>query len=342
MKQGHVWVGIGISLALVVYLFSFSGVDYGQLWPSLAAAEVPVLLAAAALLAGSLVIRAWRWQYLLKPLKKVGFSNSMSATSIGLMANMILPIRLGEIVRAVVLGYREGIDKSASFATVVVDRLLDGFTLLFILAVLLLVVPLPLDQGWEKSLRWGGLLFFSFYLGVFALLFYLHRSPARVLHGVRRLGSGLPVRWVDKLCGFLESFTGGLHTLDRTEYLGQIVVTSLILWGLIGVYNFLVVLAFKLNLPLTVGFLLLVAQAAAVMIPSSPGFVGTHHAASFACLRLWGVSPEAALSVALVMHAIGYFLTIAVGAIYLWVVGISLRDLRHPDRAIPGAPSTTA
>ena len=340
MKQRHIWVGLGISLALLGYLFA--RVEYGRLWLSLTSADVPLLLLAAALLTGTLVTRAWRWQYLLKPLKRVGFSNSLSATSIGLMANMILPLRLGEIVRAVVLGYREGIDQSASFATVVVDRLLDGFTILFILAVMLLVVPLPLDRAWQERLRWGGLLFFFIYLGVFALLFYLHRSPAQVLHWMRRLSSGLPARWVDRLCRFLESFSRGLHILDHTEYLGQIVVTSLILWGLMGAYNFLIVQAFHLNLPLTVGFLLLVVQAVAVMLPSSPGFVGTHHAASFACLRLWGVSPETALSVALVMHAIGYLLTIAIGAIYLWVVGISLRDLSQPDRAIPDLPSTTA
>ncbi len=340
MKHGQVWIGIGISLALVVYLFS--KVDYGQLWLSLASANVALLFAAATLLAGNVVMRAWRWQYLLKPLKSVEFSNSMSATSIGLMANMILPIRLGEIVRAMVLGYHEGIDGSASLATVVVDRLLDGFTILFILVILLLVVPLPLDQGWETKLRWGGMLFFSVYLGVFALLFYLHRSPSQALRGVRRLGSRLPVRWMDKLCRFLESFSGGLHSLDRTENLGQIVVTSLVLWGLIGVYNFLVVRAFELYLPLTVGFLLLVTQAAAVMIPSSPGFVGTHHAASFACLSLWGVSPERALGVALVMHAIGYFLTIAIGAIYLWMVGMSLRDFSHPERVNRGMPPTNA
>jgi uncharacterized protein (TIRG00374 family) len=340
VKQGHVWIGIGVSLALIVYLFS--KVDYGQLWLSLASAKVSLLLTAAALFGGTLVIRAWRWQYLLKPLKRVRFSNSMSATSIGLMANMVLPLRLGEIVRAIVLGHREGIDKSASFATVVIDRLLDGFTILFILIILLLIVPLPLDQAWEKKLRWGGLLFFAIYFSVLALLVYLHRSPSRVLQRVRRLCSALPARWVDRLCHFLESFSGGLHTLDRTEHLGQIVVTSLILWGLMGFYNFLVVLAFGLNVPLTVGFILLVAQAAAVMIPASPGFVGTHHAASVACLSLWGISPEAALSVALVMHAIGYFLTVAIGAIYLWAVGLSMRDLGKLDWAMPGSPPNAA
>jgi glycosyltransferase 2 family protein len=340
MKHGHVWIGIGISLALVIYLFA--RVDYGQLWLSLASANLSLLLIASVLLAGTLVIRAWRWQYLLKPLKSVRFSNSMSATSIGLMANMILPVRLGEIVRAVVLGHREQIDKSASFATVVIDRLLDGFTILFILVVLLVVAPLPLDEGWQQRLRWGGVVFFLLYGGAFALLFYLHRAPTQMLRCVRRFCAGLPSRWVDRLCHFLESFGEGLHTLDRTEYLGQIVVSSLVLWGLVGVYNFLVVLAFQLHLPLTVGFILLVAQAAAVMIPSSPGFVGTHHAASVACLSLWAVTPEASLGVALVMHAIGYFLTIAVGAGYLWAVGLSMRDIGQPDRGLPGTPSPTA
>jgi hypothetical protein len=340
VKHGHIWIGISISVALLIYLFA--RVNYGQLWLSLASANLSLLLIATVILGGTLVMRAWRWQYLLKPLKGVRFSNSMSATSIGLMANMILPMRLGEVVRAVVLGQREGINKSASFATVVVDRLLDGFTILFILVVLLFVAPLPLDHEWDQRLRWGGMVFFLLYVGVFAVLFYLHRSPARVLQGVRRLCSRLPTRWVDRLCAFLTSFSTGLHTLDRPQYLGQIVVASLILWGLMGLYNFLIVLAFQLNLPLTVGFILLVAQAAAVMIPSSPGFVGTHHAASVACLSLWGITPEASLSVALVMHAIGYLLTIAIGAVYLWVVGLSMRDLSRGKGDIQATPSPTA
>jgi glycosyltransferase 2 family protein len=340
VKQGHVWVGASISLVLLGYLFS--KVEYRPLWRSLASADVTFLLLAAVVVSGTLVIRAWRWQYLLKPVKSVGFSNSMAATSIGMMANMILPVRLGEIVRAVVLGHRERIDKSAVFATVVVDRLLDGVTILFILALILLIAPLPVDQAWQRRLQWGGVTFFLLYFAVFALLFYLYRSPARVLRGVRRLCSWLPARWVDRLCRFLESFCGGLQIFDRTDYLFQMIVTSLMLWGLMGLYNFLVVSAFQLNLPWVIGFILVVAQAAAVMIPSSPGFVGTHHAASVACLSLWGISPEAALGVALVMHAIGFFLTIVVGAVYAWNVGLSMRDISHVERALPGTPATLA
>ena len=341
MKRQHVWVGMGISFALLVYLFS--RIEYDQLWISLMSANPAFLLLAGVLLVGTLAIRAWRWRYLLMPLKPVGFPSLMSATSIGMMANMILPARLGELVRAVVLGHREQVDKSASFATVVVERLLDGFTILFILAVLLLLAPLPTGQDMERALqwaRWGGLVFLLVYLGVFALLFHLYRSTTHALQSMRRICAWLPVRWVDKLCQLLEAFSGGLKMLGERQSLVQIIAGSALLWGTFGVHNFSVVLAFQLPLPLTVGFLLVVFQAFAVMVPSSPGFVGTHHAASVACLTLWSVNPGVALSVALVMHALGFFLTVAIGGFYLWAAGLSLRDLTRTGTIFPRSPSS--
>jgi glycosyltransferase 2 family protein len=337
VKQGHVWIGLGISLALIVYLFS--KVDYRQLWFSLWSADGTLLGLAGALLATTFAIRSWRWQYLLRPLRRVGFSSLMAATCIGLMANMIFPARLGELVRAFVLGHRERLETSASFATIVVERLFDGFTVLLMLAALLLTASLPLGEGWERALRWGGLITLTGYLGVFVLLYYLHRSTAHALGGVQRLGKLLPEHWVNKFSAMLASFSGGLQTFSQGKYLGQIIISSALLWAAIGVFNFLVVLAFDLQLPLAVGFLLVVFQAFAVMIPSSPGFVGTYHAASVACLSLWGVSTEVALSVALVMHAITFVLTIGMGLGYLWAVGASLRDFTAPKIAVPPASS---
>jgi uncharacterized protein (TIRG00374 family) len=339
VKYGHLWTGIGISLALIIYLFS--RVDYGRLWGSLTSANLPLLAFAGALLASTFALRSWRWYYLIRPLKTVGFTSLMAATTIGLMANMIFPARLGEIVRAVVIGQRERIDKSAAFATIIVERLLDGFTILLILGILLLVSPLPLDRAWGQTVRWGGLLTLALYIGVFGFLLCLHHATPRVLHGVQRLSSRLPSRWVDKLVHFLDSFSVGLQTLSGRDFLAHIVVTSLILWGAFGLYNFLVVLAFDLHLPLSVGFLLLIFQAFAVMIPSSPGFVGTYHAASVACLSLWGITTEAALSVALVMHAGNFFMTTGLGAGALWGIGVSPRALMRRGSTLQGTPTSS-
>ena len=275
---------------------------------------------------------------LLKPLKPVAFPSLMSATAIGLMANMLFPARLGEIVRAWVLGRREHLDTSASFATVIVERLLDGFTILFILAALLLWVPLPMGEGLAWALRWGGLLVLAGYLAVFAFLLYVHRATAQAVRGVQRVCWWLPARSLEKLCQLLQSFSEGLHTLGDRRYLGRIIAGSVALWGAIGMYNFLVVLAFQLEVPLSVGFFLLVFQAFAVMLPSSPGFMGTYHAAIVACLTLWGVTTEVALGVALVMHALGFFLTVGIGLLYLWAAGLSLFDLTRTHAPLRPSP----
>jgi uncharacterized protein (TIRG00374 family) len=363
MKQRHLWIGLGISLIFLLLLLVRidyselkgsltsarwpsrgtiqSRIDYGRLWISLGTANPTLLLLGGGLITGTLAVRAWRWRYFLKPLKAVGFSSVMSATSIGMMANMLFPARLGELVRAFVLGQRERLDVSASFATVIVERLLDGFAILVILAVLLVGVPLPLEAGLERALRWGGLVGLAVNLGLFMFLLYLHRSTTQAMRGVRRVCSLLPRRWGDRLYSMLEGFSGGLQTLGRWDSLGQIVVASALLWGAIGLYNFLVLLAFQLQLPLAVGFLLLVFQAFAVMLPSSPGFVGTYHAASVACLSLWGVQAETALSVVLVMHALGFFTTIAAGFVCLWAIGLSPRDLTRASLAVPHQPSSS-
>lgn len=337
MKQGHLWGGIGISLALIVYLFA--RVDYGRLWDSLASADFPLMAAAGLLMASTFALRSWRWHYFLRPLKRVRFPSLIAATAIGLMANMLFPARLGEIVRAVVIGQRERLDKSAAFATIVVERLIDGFTILFILGILLLVSPLPFDQAWARAVRWGGLLTLLLYLAVLGFLLYLYHATAAALRGVQRLSKVVPSRWVDRLVHFLNTFSRGLQTLGDREFLGYIIATSLMLWGAIGLYNFLVVAALKLHLPLTVGFLLLIFQAFAVMIPSSPGFVGTYHAASVACLGLWGVATEAALSAALVMHAGNVFVTLGFGVGALWGIGVSLRTLMPRDSTPKRSPT---
>jgi uncharacterized protein (TIRG00374 family) len=342
VKKSHLGLGIAISVGLMVILFARTDYDYTGLWTSLVAADIDYVLLAGALTVATVAMRAWRWRYLLRPLKAVGFASAMSATSIGLMANMILPLRLGEIARAMVLAHRERLDGSAALATIVIDRLLDGFTILFIFGVLLLVSPLPLDPRWQRVVRWTGPSVLAVYVAALAFLLYLSYATDRVLRGLQRAEAVLPRSWVRRLMQFLTSFSSGLQSLGQRRYRLRILATSLLLWGAVGVYNFAVVQAFQLHLPLAVGFLLLVFQAFAVMVPASPGFVGTHHAASVACLLLWGVPPEAALTSALVMHAINYFLTIALGLGYLWSVGLSLRALTRPQAGLQRSPSSSA
>ena len=186
------------------------------------------------------------------------------------------------------------------------------------------------------------MVFFLLYGGVFTLLFYLHRWLR--LRGSRLCGVSATAAANSLggqiLAGFWHPSVRGV-TPDRREYLVKSSSPRSALCGLpIGVFNFLVVLAFELHLPLAVGFLLVVVQAFAVMSPASPGLCGhLSRRQCGPCLSLVGSDHEVALGVALVMHAITFVLTIGMGLVYLWAVGQAMRDFGHPDRRIAVPPA---
>jgi len=140
------WVGIGISIFFLFLLFR--KIDFDKLLAALAEMDYRYLLPAVLFTFISYFFRAVRWRFLLLPMKKTLMRNLFPATIIGYMANNLLPARLGEFVRAYVLGEKESLDKSAVFANLVVDRLFDGFTVILILVVTFFTVKLP--PGMEK------------------------------------------------------------------------------------------------------------------------------------------------------------------------------------------------
>lgn len=122
------WLGIGIS---VLFLFlAFRKVNLHELKKALESANYIYLIPAILLTILSLWIRAFRWQYILQPVREIRVSSLFSATMIGFMANNLLPVRLGEFVRAYTIGEKERISKSSSLATIVVERIFDGITIL--------------------------------------------------------------------------------------------------------------------------------------------------------------------------------------------------------------------
>ena len=88
------------------------------------------LLPALALYFLGVWIRAIRWSALLRPVIAIGPRETFPIVIVGYMANNVLPLRTGELVRAYVLGRRYGVRKTTSLATIAIERLFDGLTML--------------------------------------------------------------------------------------------------------------------------------------------------------------------------------------------------------------------
>ncbi len=133
--------------------------------------------------------RGSRWQHMLAPVKALSWLPVFGALSIGFFANNVLPARLGEVARALVLGHRTGISRSAAFSSVVLERFFDGAATVLFAFLALPVIPLPRVV---KSVLWISALLF---LGIFPAYYLLHlwREPVKrwLFHTLDRA----PERW---------------------------------------------------------------------------------------------------------------------------------------------------
>lgn len=323
------WKGFaGLLLSLVLLFFIVSKVDFGQLVDALRSAQYSLLFLAAFLHIFTLLVRAWRWRYLMAPLKPIRVMSLLSAISIGFMANMILPARTGEVVRAYVIGQKEQVSKVASFATIVLERLFDLGMVLLIVLFLLVFFGTPLNTGFLVKGFEKGVVFFLVALILCIGFFYFFKLRKVEAEKLRAwFLSKFPEKQLKNIREKLQAFVVGLQSMKKGGHLFQILLTSSLLWLTMVFANFLVLRSFHLDLPVYAPFVLLVAQVLGVMIPSSPGFIGTYHAAVVASFALFEVPGELALSAAIVMHASFFFPFILIGFIFLWRENMGLQAL---------------
>lgn len=314
----RVWLGTGVSLVLL--WIAFRGVDVYEIEGALSQVRiiwiVPVL--------ATIFVRFWltaiRWQTLLQPIKRIGVHRLFGVTMIGFMANNVLPARMGEFVRAYALGKSESLSTPLSFATIVVERVFDGFTLLlFLIGGLLFLRP-------EPWLVWSAAASFCLYLGVLVALLSI-RGP-RGLRLTTRVLAWLPMRLRARAARIVDSFALGLDVLGHGRALIGAGFLSLAIWltNAVGLYAMLI--AFSLDLPPYAAVLLLAIIAVALVLPSAPGYVGTFQIGTVAGLALFAVPEATALSLSILYHAVNFIPITAVGLAYLGAMNLTLRELR--------------
>ncbi len=321
-----VWIGIAIS-AVFIWL-AFRKIDYSQLWFTIKSADYYYLLPAIAVTFFQFFLRSVRWRYILEPLKKISTYSLFSSTMIGFMANNILPARIGEFVKAYSVGKKEGLRFSASFATIVIERILDVFALIVLMLVVLTIITLPPDKAaTEQLIRKGGAFVTFAFLGLLIFLYYFKQNKEFVAKIVFNTIKLLSIKLAEKIHDFLEAFASGLSVLQRGKHVMLTLLYSLLIWFLSAIPIYFILLSFGYVLPFSISLFILLVIALAVAVPSAPGFIGTFHYACALGLELFNIPGEKALSVAIVIHAVNFFPVTLVGLFFLWREKISLSSV---------------
>jgi len=249
---------------------------------------------------------------------------------IGYMANNVLPLRAGEVVRVYVVARRWSAVGAGGtghafwtvLATLIVERVLDSLAVVLMLAVLVLVVPVP------AFLQAAALAVLAIDLAGIAVLVALVAAPARCARLIERLSARWP-RLRQRALSVFETFVRGLDGIRAPSHALPILLWTAILWVIPAAAASMMLTAMNLSLPWIAGWAVLAFVGLGISIPSAPGYVGVFHAAAALAVGLFGVAPAAAVGYALVLHASQILPVIALGWVYLLREQLHLGEAMH-------------
>ncbi|MFW6075645.1 MAG: lysylphosphatidylglycerol synthase transmembrane domain-containing protein, partial [Chloroflexota bacterium] len=267
-------------------------------------------------------VRAVRWNYLLRPVEEVSVPRLFPIVVIGYMANNVLPLRAGELVRAYALSARHGIRKSASLATIAIERLFDGLTMLLFFSIASLTIVVTSDL---RTLFYLGSIVFAALTAFLVVLAFAPDTRERVL--VRIFGI-IPDPIEERFRPMADAFFSGLGILRRRNDLLTVGATSILAWGLEASMYLMIAQGFSLDIsPLAILMVTAVANLA-TLIPSSPGYIGAFEYGVLLVLSgPLGLGRELALSYAVVVHAALYGPVTLLGFVFWWRESLSWKDL---------------
>ena len=331
MNRKRMLIGLLLA-AFFIYLF-LRNLDPSQLWAAVRKGNPYWLLLSGATAFFNYLARAIRWRFFFDPIKRTNLNNLFKSTVVGFAVNTILPAKIGEVVRPVLLARKEGISKSTSMATIVVERVFDSATILLILTVYLvfLLRPEQLSQEAQSSLaelKTAGILLFAGILALLLFLYYLKTKPTVVRTLITKIERFLPSKISHSIDDILDSFIQGLSILHDPQLLLKIFVYSIGFWMLICVGFWACVLAYVPHFNFFATFLVMTLLAIGIAVPT-PGGIGSYHFACQIGLTLFFNVPKAeAGAIALVSHALAFIPMTILGLFYLWQEGLSAVNIQ--------------
>ena len=276
------WQGLAanIGISLVFLDLVFYKLDIGTMLMALKQANYYMFIPSLVILAITLVVRTWRWHWLLYQTKTARFYSLFSSLMIGTAANMVLPARAGEFIRAYFLGRQEKISKTTAFATIVVERIFDGLTILLFLLVVVILTGAKSDE-----IRTIGYLGAAFYLGVLVGLFLLYFRKDFL---VRLIEALLPQPLAAKVIELLEAFLEGMQVMRNGRQLFMVVLLSLATWVGFALSFWPILLAFDFGAPVPyyTAFLVIAFDALGLTIPGAPAGIGIFQYVTVLALRI--------------------------------------------------------
>ena len=295
-RRNAVLIGVAVSAIAVAVLAA--RVDSGKLWAALARASLPLLLLSLVTKAIGFGFLAARTRSLFSRFHQWPLSDLLAAHLLGFGGNVVLPLRLGELLRVDELARRTSLARSVCLGAVVVERSLDSIW------ILALAIGLPAFAALDLPLPALVVALLAGFVLALAVAAWLGAHPQRVVALAGRVGRRFGERagaWSERTA---EGFVSGLSMVGSVRRVALASLWTMGYWlsSIVGVEIWL--WAFGLALPWYASSVVVVFLALGAALPAAPGYVGTYDLAAVTGLVLLGVGSNVAAAVAIAGHFI--------------------------------------
>lgn len=331
-------------VSLAALWWAFRDVDLGYVRDNLSRTTVGMVVIYCLSLLVIHAVRVARYWLLVEPLgrapgaKPPSWRAVFAAMSVGIPASVFLPLRLGELVRPLMIA-RSGAPIAGAFASVVVERVADGlFNVGLFFALLSL---LPATAKIPPELRSVALVMLVFFGGGLVFLTAAYFMRARVLGLFERLVGRVAPELAKKLVVLISTFLDGLTALGSPLRGLAFLGLTMAYWGVNGYSTYLLARSYGLDVPPIAGSFAVTCVVFAVTVPAGPAFAGTLEAGFLAGLAPFGVSSSDSALVAIAVHVL-QLLALAMFAGLGFLSAESKQRVEAAHVASPGAPVVVA
>ncbi len=322
---------LGIAVSVLFLWLAFRNADPAAIRAALSAADfrlaVPFLLC----LFAFYWLKSARWRWLLYTDADIPTRELFPIVMVGYAGTAVLPMQMGEFVRAYIAGKRYRLGYSQVLSSIAMERIFDLLTILALLGFVLAT-----GQSTPDVLIKAGFVIAAITLFGLAVAIALVTRRDAVLGLLRRPLSILPERIGSFVLEQLEIAARGLESIRQPRLILRIAVNSILQWGLMGVCIWLSLLALDVQVPVSGVVLVLVATIVGISLPTSPGYVGNIQLAFVVALQAFGVGDDAAIAASVFYHVLAYVAVVVTGFFCLHRMGYAIADIRSEaagDRA---------
>ncbi len=278
-------------------------------------------------------LKSVRWQYLLSTAANASSRELFPMVMIGYAGTAVLPMQMGEFVRAYLASVRFSLRYSQVLGTIFVERVFDLLTILVLIGAVLAG-----NRELPDGLVTSGYVISAIAAAAIVATALLVTRTAAIVALARFLLTPLPDRFVDVVIEQLRAAAVGLAVVTQGTVMGRVAVNSLLQWGLMGACIWVSLQALDIQLPVSGALLVLAATIVGISLPTSPGYVGNIQLAFVVALTPYDIPASQAIAASVFYHVLAYVSVVVVGFFFLQKSGLGFGELKA---RVESDPSTS-